>query len=145
MTMVGACGGSSQNPPGSNTGQLDCLVRLDSYCCNNSEEPTCIPTFAAAQQCSSWAAETKVTVFATPCQGLTAVRVLASYSTFYVYDSTGALQAVGDDAADPSGDSAECGAGPSGFVLPSACVYAWSGTGGATCSSGSTAPASICQ
>ena len=69
-------------------------------------------------------------VFAAPCQGLTAVREIrpgTSYATFYVYDASGALFAIGDDAAtpDPRSGAIECGAGPSGWVIPSACAELW--------------------
>jgi hypothetical protein len=146
-----ACsGGQSQDlPPQFTASQLDCLVQLVPYCCESDTTPTCIPTFTAAKQCGAWPAGDELSVYATPCQGMTAVRVIgSSFSTFYVYDSTGALYAVGDNAAspDPRSGAIECGAGPKGFVIPTACANAWQGPpGSAACSAGTPAAASLCH
>ncbi len=150
LALAFACGGTSQDPPQQyNPSQLECLVDLEPYCCSNDATPVCIPTFASAEQCGAWPAGTTLSVYPTPCQGMTAVQVVdPSYSMFYVYDSTGALYAVGDNAAtpDPRSGAIECGAGPNGFVIPSACADIWLGTAGSVpCSSGTPAKASICN
>jgi hypothetical protein len=91
-----------------------------------------------------------VAVFPSACQGLTAVRETApgvTYATFYVYDASGSLYAIGDNAAspDPRGGAIECGAGPSGWVIPAACASIWLGSSGSRpCSAGTAAALSVC-
>jgi hypothetical protein len=141
--------GTSQSPiqkvPPS---ELACLVTLSAYCCGGSAPQACIGDFASATRCSSWPAGTSLMVYPTPCQGMTAVRIVGSYSTFYVFDSSGALLAVGDNSVspDPRSGAIGCGAGPSTFVIPTACGNQWQGTAGvAACSAGSSTPASVCH
>jgi hypothetical protein len=151
ILVVAACGGAAQNPPGGETpSELACLVTLASECCT-SGQASCIGNFAAAEQCSSWAKTAQVTVFATPCAGMTAVRTILSgnsYASFYVYDASGALYAIGDDATslEPTSDTVECGAGPSGFVVSSACATVWRGSvEGTSCTAGTTPATSVCH
>ena len=87
-------------------------------------------------------------IYPTPCQGMTAVRVVTTYSTFYVFDANAKLVLVGDDAAssDTRSGAIECGAGPSGYVIPTACADVWLGMAGSQgCTSGTATPASICN
>ena len=154
FAVVAACsGGKSQNlPEVFDASQLDCLVSpLVGACCPPSSS-ICIGTFAAAEECSSWPKGATLTVFPTPCQGgLTAVRATLPGETFfrfYVYDGTGALYALGDNAGspDPRSGAIECGAGPKGFVIPTACADAWLGSQGSqACGAGTATSTSICH
>jgi hypothetical protein len=143
-----ACGaGRSQTSLDGGASELACLTPLTPYCCGGSAPRPCIGNFAAAERCAAWPAGTAPLVFASACEGMTAVRVDTSYSTFYLYDSSGALVAVGDNATSPdpaSGDIA-CGAGPGGFVVAAACAPIWEGSGGAPCATGTAAPVSLCR
>jgi hypothetical protein len=81
---------------------------------------------------------------------MTAVRVALggnTYASFFVFDSSGALYAIGDNATSLSAatETIECGAGPSGFVVPNACASIWLGTGGSSCTAGTTAATSVCH
>jgi hypothetical protein len=152
LALAGACGGHSQSlAPQYTQSQLDCLVTLETECCpSGGSSATCIGDFVAARECSSWSEATTLAVFAAPCQGLTAVREIrpgTNYASFYIYDASGALFAIGDDAAtpDPRSGAIECGAGPSGWVIPSACAALWLGSSGsAPCGAGTTGATSIC-
>jgi hypothetical protein len=144
-----ACAGHSQ-ALGQDGGvsQIDCLTSLQSYCCGGSEPAPCVATFAEAEECGSWSAGTKLGVYATPCLGLTAIRVTqVGYAMLYVYDATGALYAVGDNAAadNPSSTVVECGAGPQKYVIPAECAQAWIGGSPAACTAGTVTPGSVCQ
>jgi hypothetical protein len=148
-----ACAGHSQAlPPESSPSQLDCLVTLQSECCEASGAPTtCVATFTAAEECASWDGSASVVVFPVPCQGLRAVRETRpgiTYTTFYVYDASGALYAIGDNATSPDPQAPagpiECGAGPSGWVVPSACTNVWLGSSGSRCGGGTAGATSIC-
>jgi len=148
-----ACAGHSQELPGQyDTSELACLVSLEGDCCPTEEpRPTCVASFSAAERCASWPAGTELTIFASACQGMTAVRAVLSgdtFSSFYVYDSNGALYAIGDDATTPDirSGAIACGAGPSGFVVPAACADVWLGAAETQpCSSGTVAPSSVCN
>ena len=145
------CGGQSQSLPDQyDAASLDCLTTLKTYCCGTPRPGR--PASAAspsASKCSSWPAGSTLGIYATPCQGLTAVRISnVGYYTFYLYDSTGALYVVGDNAAseDPRSDAIECGAGPSGFVISASCAATWFGTAGAqSCAPGTATPTSVCN
>ena len=146
------CGGASQAPPQTYpSSELTCLVTLDSECCTGTSSQACIGTFSAAEECASWAASADVAAFPAPCAGMTAVRVTekgSSYASFYVYDASGALYAIGDDSAspNPASDAIACGAGPAGFLISSECAAFWLGTEGAiACTAGTTAATSICH
>ena len=82
---------------------------------------------------------------------MTAVRAILtgnSYASFYVYDASGTLYAIGDDATslEPINDTVECGAGPSGFVVSSACATIWRGSAeGTPCTAGTAPTTSICH
>jgi hypothetical protein len=152
LALFAGCGGASQNPPGpANLNQLACLVTLEAECCpSGGPEAGCIGNFAAAEQCSSWEKNAVVAVFPAPCEGMTAVRAVLngnSYATFFVYDANGALSAIGDNAtSSASSDALECGAGPSNFVIPSACAATWVGAAGSVaCTSGTVTATSICR
>jgi hypothetical protein len=154
VAMVAACsGGKSQSLPEQfDASQLDCLVSLAGECCPTaSARPLCIATFAEAKECASWPVGATLTLFPAACQGMTAVRAVLpgeTFDRFYVYDGTGALYAIGDNAAspDPRSGAIECGAGPTGFVIPTACADAWLGAQGSqACGSGATTVTSICQ
>jgi hypothetical protein len=80
---------------------------------------------------------------------MTAVRLVETgYSMFYVYDATSTLVVVGDNAAstDVRTGAIECGAGPSGFVIPTACADVWLGSvGSQACTPGDSTPTSVCH
>jgi hypothetical protein len=82
---------------------------------------------------------------------MTAVRTLLkanTYASFYIYDASGALYAIADDATaeTPGGGPIECGAGPAGFVVPTACANVWLETSGAgACTAGTTTGTSVCH
>ncbi len=96
-----------------------------------------------------WPATVTVTVYATPCGGLTAVRAQRAtdtYASFYVYDASGALYAIGDNATNSA--AIECGAGPASFAVSSACAAAWlgeSGAGGTACTAATASASSVCH
>jgi len=142
----GAGAGKAQTPLDGGASDLACLTLLEPYCCGGSTPRPCIGDFASAERCASWAAGTAPHVFASACQGMTAVRVDTSYSTFYLYDASGALVAVGDNAtsSEPASGAIACGAGPRAFVVPEACAPLWEGPAGAPCATGSGAPTSVC-
>jgi hypothetical protein len=149
FALVGACGGSASTDPPHTNGNLDCLAYpLTSFCCTGAGEPACPGDFAAAQLCTTWPAGFPVRSYPTACQGFIAVTVTAAYTTVYVYDSSsGALYAVGDDAAtdQPGSLAVECGAGPEGFTIPSACALTWlDTTQGQACAAGTATPSSVC-
>ena len=152
VTLAAACGGHSQSLASQyNASQLECLVTLQSDCCGSGSAQTCIAAFTAAEECSSWGGSTAVAVFPTACQGMTAVRTTLagnSYSSFYVYDASGTLYAIGDNATspDPRSGAIACGAGPSGWVIPTACADVWLGSSGSRpCAPGVAAITSICR
>jgi hypothetical protein len=146
-----ACSGAGQSQslaPQYSAGDLECLGTLEPYCCSTSTKVSCIGDFASAERCSSWPAGTTLMVYATPCQGMTAVRVVTSYSTYFVYGQTSTLLAVGDNSAslDPRSGAIGCGAGPNGFVIPTACADEWEGAAGAeACGPGDQTPSSVCH
>ena len=149
LLLLGSCtAGKSQNLPQQYAdAYLACLTPLKSYCCGSKPALPCVGDFSSAERCASWPAGTSVRVFSSPCQGLTAVRVDTTYSSFYVYDASGALLAVGDNAAtpDPQSGAIGCGAGPSDFGIPGACADVWeASTTGAACAGGASAPTSVC-
>jgi len=141
-----ACGGVAQNPVASDPSELACLVTLEADCCPTGiTPPTCLAQFAAAETCASWPAETTVAVFATPCDGFTAIRThrpTDTFASFYLYDASGKLYAIGDDATEAG--VIECGAGPSRFVVAAACTTAWL-EGGTACLAGTASPSSVCR
>jgi hypothetical protein len=149
-TWLVACAGKSSDPPPSNTnGALHCLTTLASYCCaSEAGAVACVGDFASASKCATWPSGTKLQVYPSACRGMTAVRVDAEWSTFYIYDASGSLLAVGDNAAskiDPRDTSIECGAGATSFTVPVDCGDAWLGTaGGEACGGGAAAPTSYC-
>jgi hypothetical protein len=149
LGVLGACGGQSQAPPG--TSDLACLTTIESNCCTGGAAgEACVGSFAAAEECAIWPTEAEVAVFSSPCAGMTAVRTLVkpnTYSSFYIYDAAGALYAIADDATAESAGSGpiECGAGPTGFVVPTACASAWLAADGGQCSAGTTSGASVCH
>jgi hypothetical protein len=151
LALVGCSGGTSDNPPPSNeNASSPCLADLASYCCGDSgPQRSCIGDFASASQCSSWPAGSTVLVYPTACSGYTAVRVMTSYSTFYVFDAaTSALVAIGDNAftnQNPADTSIECGAGPASFTVPIACGDGWlNSTSASACSKATATPSAYC-
>ena len=151
VVLVAACsGGTSRDPPQAAT-KLPCLTYpLSSYCCNDAAPSTCVGDFTSASKCSTWSGVSKMYVYSTPCEGLVAVAInVETYTMFYMYDASSfALYAVGDNAVtNQSGNLAiECGSGPEGFSVPSACAQQWLDTAqGAACGSGTSKPTSVCQ
>jgi hypothetical protein len=126
---IGACGSSARETSHASSDELSCLTRLGSHCCTLQKRrgDKCVADFGLAQRCTSWPAGTTLVVYAEPCGGLRAVRLIgASYSTFFVYDDADQLIAVADNAAsEPGSTDIGCGAGPAGFFLPADCSPGW--------------------
>jgi len=130
--VAAGCGSKEQSGPTASADDLSCLTTLAEHCCQRALG--CDPTWDNATLCSSWTYGTPLTVYASPCHDLRAIRVTAAtYSTFYVYNATtSALVAVAyNAAADPGSTDIACGAGPRGFAIPRDCGAAWLGTSGA--------------
>jgi len=152
LGVLAACGGQSQAPPQSDASDLACLTTIESNCCSGgAAAQACIASFAVAEECATWPAGAQIAVFSSPCAGMTAVRTLVppnTYASFYLYDATGALYAIADNAtaASPGGGPIECGAGPAAFVVPTACANAWLATADeAQCSAGTVSGESVCH
>jgi hypothetical protein len=150
IALLSACGTTSDAPPPNNDNNLDCLAfPLTSFCCEDAGPRACPGDFAAAALCTTWPQGFTVRSYATACHGLLAVSVVnAQYTTVYVYDSNGALYAIGDDAASdqPGSLALECGAGPQGFTMPNDCAATWlDKTQGAACGAGTATATSICH
>jgi hypothetical protein len=125
---------ATNGPPNNDT--LKCLTTLASHCCELSARGSvaCDPNWSNATLCNSWPSGTSLTIYSLPCQGLRAIRVkAATYSSFFIYDESAALVAIGDNAAeDPGSTVIDCGAGPSAFVVPAECGAKWLGASDAT-------------
>jgi hypothetical protein len=151
VVLAAACSGQSQAPPAA-IQELPCEVTLSSDCCDNTNGEICIGDFASAEQCGNWPTGAKVLAFPSACGGYTVVSVKmtnVSYTKYYLYSSPGgSLVAIADNAnVNPQGAAEiECGAGPTGFSVPTDCGQEWLvASSGEACASGTSKPQSVCQ
>jgi hypothetical protein len=150
LALVAACGGQSQAPPAA-AQQLPCEVTLASDCCGTTNGTACINDFASAELCSNWPGTATVLVYSSVCGGYQVVSVKEPTDTFtqyYLYSTAEGqtLYAIADDANSNAQGAAEieCGAGPTGFTLPSGCSEQWlDGVQAASCASGTSAPQAV--
>jgi hypothetical protein len=150
VTLVAACSGQSQAPPAA-AQQLPCEVTLTSDCCGSTNGETCINDFASAELCSNWPGTATVLVYSSVCGGYQVVSVKEptdSFTKYYLYSTAAGqtLYAIADDANANAQGAAEieCGAGPTGFTLPSGCSDLWlDAAQSAVCASGASTPQTV--
>jgi hypothetical protein len=145
VACVAACGGQSQAPPAADQ-TLACEATLPQACCDDTNGQTCIQNLADAELCGNWPTGATVLTYASACGGYQVVSVKLPTNTFtkyYLYAAAAGqtLYAIADDAnANAQGaPEIECGAGPTGFTVPTSCSTVWlDASQGAACTPGAT-------